>query len=107
MAIAAPHVDQGPPSCVARCERLSHDQAEPSVASVAASNLRRESQKLLVDEALRVKVTQQPRPSFEEEQLTGAHLTHLFKDGVRRNRPRTATNRANLDRIGHALLAQS
>ena len=50
MAIAAPHVDQGPPSCVARCERLPHDQAEPSVASVAASNLRRKSQKLLVDE---------------------------------------------------------
>jgi hypothetical protein len=57
VALAAPHVDQGPPSGIPRREGLSHDQAETSVASLAASNLRRESEKLFINEALRIKIT--------------------------------------------------
>ena len=72
VAAAAPHVDQGPPSRIARRERLAHDQAEPTVANVAAGNLRRERQELLVDEALRVKVAQQSRPALDEDQLAAA-----------------------------------
>src|SRR5437762_1929491 len=107
MAAAAPRVDQGPPQRIARSERLAHDEAEPPVAGVAARNLRRESQELLIDEALGVEVAQQSRPSLDEDQLARARPAHLVEDGARRNRARTAPDRADLDRIGRSLLAQA
>jgi len=57
VALAAPYIDQGPPSGIPRRERLSHDQAESSVANLAARNLRRDSEKLLIGETLRIKIT--------------------------------------------------
>jgi hypothetical protein len=49
-----------------RRERLSHDKAEPAVAGVAAGNLRRDGQELLVGETLSVKNTQQSRSALDE-----------------------------------------
>jgi hypothetical protein len=90
-----------------RRERLSHNKAEPPVASVAAGDLRREGQKLLVQEALRVKVAHQTRPALDENPLAATDATHFVEDSARRNRACAATNRAYLDRTGRTLLAQA
>jgi hypothetical protein len=68
----APQIYQLSPRGVARCERLSHDETEPLIPELAASDLRRESQELLVDQVLGVKIAQQSRPSLDEHQLAGA-----------------------------------
>jgi len=58
VAAAAPRVDQSSPAGIVRREHLAHDQAQPSISRVAAGDLRRESQELLVDDVLRLEDAQ-------------------------------------------------
>jgi hypothetical protein len=77
-----------------RRECLSHDKAESPVTGLASGNLRRESQELLVDEALCVKVAEQSRPALDENPLAPADLRHFVEDGARRMRTLASADRS-------------
>src|SRR5580704_3221142 len=92
---------------MARCEGLAHDEAEPIIALLAPGNLRRKSQELLVDETPGVKVSQQLRPSLDEDPAAGTRPAHFVEYRLGRDRAGRATNRPDFNRIRRALPPQS
>ena len=97
VAAAAPRVDHGPPQRIAWREYLAHDQAQSSVTGVAAGDLRRECQELLIDELFRVEVAQQSWSSLDEDSPVGAHPDNLGENGARRDRVLAPENCPNID----------
>jgi hypothetical protein len=54
----------GPPCVMSNVTARTQHEAELSGARVASSNLRAKARKIPVEETLRAKSSQQPRPSF-------------------------------------------
>src|ERR1035438_5820162 len=107
VAGTAPNVGQSAPSCASWRERVTHHKTEPSVAILAASNLRGEGQKLLVHQPPCVEFPEQSGASFDEDPFADIHTTDRIEDRARRDLTATARNGADLERSRRLSLEQT
>src|SRR5579862_6396395 len=104
---AMSRIDHRSPQRIARRERPAHDEADLPVFHLVAHDLRRERQELLVHEAFRVEIADEPRAAFDEDPLARSDAENLVQDRARLDRARPIANRANVDRLRCALLPQA
>lgn len=98
MAVASPQVNQSAPQRMPWGKSLPHHQPEPPICELAAGDLWREREELLIHEALCIKVTQQYRPSFDQNPLRATDPAYLIENGLRWYRAAAAMDRTYWDR---------
>jgi hypothetical protein len=70
--LAAPHVCQVGPSAVTGCKPLAHDETETTIVLRSTQDLRRQRQKLLVNQTSGIEVRQQTGTSLEENFISNS-----------------------------------